>query len=274
MKTKIKKGFTLAETLITLTILGVVATVVIPNIIKNYQKRMTITRLKMAYSMLDNMTQQSMIENGYPPSGVAFTQDLFNNYFGKYLYISKVCGMTGTKGCFKLNSNGRDTYYSLDGTEMISNSAENYYKVVLKNGMSLGVTSQASTAYAYRFLIDINGPNRGDSKLGQDMFQFTYYSKAAITSASLTGTAYNNYTACPNAGIFIGSYSPANAGKSCQATRNLLKGLCSEGGSTSYGSDAAKNKIFPNGAGCAGLIIKDGWKISDDYPWDEARKKP
>ena len=50
-------AFTLAETLVTLTILGLVAMVLIPSIMKNYQKRLTITRLKMAYSMLDNMTQ-------------------------------------------------------------------------------------------------------------------------------------------------------------------------------------------------------------------------
>ena len=28
-----------------------------------------------------------------------------------------------------------------------------------------------------------------------------------------------------------------------------------------------------NGMGCSGLIIKDGWKISSDYPWAYAHKK-
>ena len=139
--------------------------------------------------------------------------------------------------------------------------------------MSLGFTNQVSTAYAHRFYIDIDGPDRGDSKLGKDMFMFSYYSPVAITSSSLTGTAYLNYTACPDTGLFIGSYAPVNAGKTCSASRDFLKGLCSSGGSTSYGSDAAKNKVFPNGSGCSGLIIKDGWKISSDYPWAYAHKK-
>jgi prepilin-type N-terminal cleavage/methylation domain-containing protein len=33
-----KKGFTLAEVLITLAIIGVVAALTIPNVVKNYQK--------------------------------------------------------------------------------------------------------------------------------------------------------------------------------------------------------------------------------------------
>ena len=46
MKNKNRKGFTLAETLITLSILGVVAVVMVPSIIRNYQKRITVTKLQ------------------------------------------------------------------------------------------------------------------------------------------------------------------------------------------------------------------------------------
>jgi prepilin-type N-terminal cleavage/methylation domain-containing protein len=46
----IKKGFTLAEVLITLGIVGVVATITLPSVIKNYQKRQTVTQLKKAYT--------------------------------------------------------------------------------------------------------------------------------------------------------------------------------------------------------------------------------
>ena len=46
-------GFTLAEVLITLSILGVVAAISIPNIIQQYQKRVTVTKLQKVYSELN-----------------------------------------------------------------------------------------------------------------------------------------------------------------------------------------------------------------------------
>ncbi len=43
---KLKFGFTLAEVLITVGIIGVVSAITIPMLVTNYQKRLTITRLK------------------------------------------------------------------------------------------------------------------------------------------------------------------------------------------------------------------------------------
>ena len=50
-----KNSFTLSETLITIVILGIIAVVVVPSIINNYQKRLTITKLKKAYSQLETI---------------------------------------------------------------------------------------------------------------------------------------------------------------------------------------------------------------------------
>ena len=38
-------SFTLAEVLITLSILGIVAAVTVPSIVRNYQKKITVTKL-------------------------------------------------------------------------------------------------------------------------------------------------------------------------------------------------------------------------------------
>ncbi len=58
-----KLGFTLAEILITLGIIGVVAAVTIPMLISNYQKRSTETQLKKAYSLLVNASRQAIADD-------------------------------------------------------------------------------------------------------------------------------------------------------------------------------------------------------------------
>ena len=57
-------AFTLAEVLITLGIIGVVAAMTIPNLMTAYQKQQTEARLKQAYSVLTNAVRLSESENG------------------------------------------------------------------------------------------------------------------------------------------------------------------------------------------------------------------
>ena len=45
-----KKGFTLAEVLITLGVIGVVAAMTIPTMITNYEKKQTAIEVKKAYT--------------------------------------------------------------------------------------------------------------------------------------------------------------------------------------------------------------------------------
>ena len=67
---KIKKpkqwsnAFTLAEVLITLGIIGVVAAVTIPTLIQNYRKHVVETRLEKFYSMINQAIQMSETVNG------------------------------------------------------------------------------------------------------------------------------------------------------------------------------------------------------------------
>ena len=63
-----KRGFTLAEVLITLGIIGIVAALTIPTLISKYQERVTITRLKESYSMLAQAYQFAVNKNGSPTS--------------------------------------------------------------------------------------------------------------------------------------------------------------------------------------------------------------
>ena len=59
------RGFTLAEVLITLGIIGVVAAMTIPTLISNYQERVLVQSAKKAYAQLTNAVGLARAEKGY-----------------------------------------------------------------------------------------------------------------------------------------------------------------------------------------------------------------
>ena len=59
-----KAAFTLAEALITLAIIGVVAAITIPNVVAKYQKKQVAIQLKKTFSDLENAIRLSEIDNG------------------------------------------------------------------------------------------------------------------------------------------------------------------------------------------------------------------
>ena len=59
-----KKGFTLAEVLITLGIIGIVAAMTMPTLVANYKKKVTVTRLQKFYSTINQSLKLSETVNG------------------------------------------------------------------------------------------------------------------------------------------------------------------------------------------------------------------
>lgn len=187
-KSTAKSGFTLAEVLITLGIIGVVAAMVIPTLMNSTQSKETITSLKKVYSTLSNAYTLAQQENGSPDNW-----DLTNHpenlvgYMAPYLNITKNCGLGGG-GCFPSGTN----YRGLDGstwTDFDSNSS--LYKFQLADGttftgnvlsgtcsMDGGTSTQLHNNVCGGFDVDINGfkkPNQG----GKDTFAF-YVTKTGI----------------------------------------------------------------------------------------------
>ena len=62
-----KKGFTLAEVLITLAIIGVIAALTIPGVIVNTQQSEYKTGLKKAVSVLNSAIQANIANEGETP---------------------------------------------------------------------------------------------------------------------------------------------------------------------------------------------------------------
>lgn len=61
-----KSAFTLAEVLITLGIIGVVAAMTIPTLLAKYQEKQTVTKLKQTYSILSQAIRSVQEDVGTP----------------------------------------------------------------------------------------------------------------------------------------------------------------------------------------------------------------
>ena len=87
---KNKQGFTLAEVLITLGIIGVVAALTLPVLISNYRKSIVETRLKRVSSVLSNVMQFAVNDNGESKNWETVNSKIFiERYLIPYLPGSK-----------------------------------------------------------------------------------------------------------------------------------------------------------------------------------------
>jgi len=84
-------AMTIGELLVTMTIIGVIAILVLPSFIKDYQKKVYVTRLKKVYEMLDNAVNQASNDNNvsyfgqtpYASGAKADAQAFIDKYFKK-----------------------------------------------------------------------------------------------------------------------------------------------------------------------------------------------
>lgn len=165
---KSKKGFTLAEVLITLSIIGVVAALTIPTIAKKHEKQQWIAGYKEAFSIISQATNMVASDNGGDISDAwdfDSTAAMYNT-FRPYLKVSKKCEDESVAGkCFPSKAG--------DLNEQISDVSPYYrgYGVALTNGMTFVFYSNIS-AYGKTAMItvDTNG-QKGPNQTGKDIHE-------------------------------------------------------------------------------------------------------
>ena len=93
-------GFTLAEVLITLGVIGVVAAMTMPTVIQKQQKKQTAVRLQKFYNVMSNAFTRYYADEGIMPENFQFDDniirnpqnynDWFKNNIGKFIVYTKV----------------------------------------------------------------------------------------------------------------------------------------------------------------------------------------
>ena len=154
-------AFTLAEILITLGIIGVVAAMTMPSLIQNYQEKATVTRVKKVYNVLSTALQSAYFENGkYNENGnVNDIGQTFYEYISPYLKFQKYCGTE--KGCWP-----DVTIKHLHGENWANlDSYQNYIKAILADGTLFQFYRNGEIR------VDVNG-FKGPNTVGRDIFYF------------------------------------------------------------------------------------------------------
>ncbi len=97
-------AFTLAEVLITLGIIGVVAALTMPSLIQNHRRQVVETGLKKFYSTINQAIKMAEIDNGDKIYWTASdTDDFFNKYLKNYLsYLKYENKRVGTSNDWRL----------------------------------------------------------------------------------------------------------------------------------------------------------------------------
>ena len=84
-------GFTLAEVLITLGIIGIIAAMTIPNLVKKWEERAIISKYKKMYSTLANAYYMAVADNGNPEHWALSDRASLLKIFEPYLNVTERC---------------------------------------------------------------------------------------------------------------------------------------------------------------------------------------
>ena len=163
-----KYGFTLAEVLITLGIIGVVAAMTMPTLINRTQNKQLETAFKKAYSVQSQAllyTKQSLgVENlnlsfaDYDAANKVYPHKMeFQNEYYKQL---KVAGQCKYDKPVRNYSNTADAYIDLGNHNPDRQLPDGSCCSVNINGMVINIT------------VDINGAKKGPNRVGHDIFVF------------------------------------------------------------------------------------------------------
>ena len=191
-----KKGFTLAEVLITLGIIGVVAAMTLPALVTNKQAKELQVGLKKGYSLISQVFQMMTYGEGQAITPKEYSTHTFAPAFDKYLVAAKACP---SSQCLIIrldevdeegNSLGYDfaDYKTYNKKANIEGSLFDNGQFLLRNGMTIYIENEASIYLS----LDVNGMYKGPNRWGHHLFTFQIMNNGKLLPMGADGTAYKD----------------------------------------------------------------------------------
>ena len=229
---KKKAAFTLAEVLITLGIIGVVAAMTIPGMIVKHQKQVFVTRMKQTYSIVSNAMMSSVAEYGEP-----------NNW--------------GVFGSF----DATDPNYAQNQSDNMKMLATRYFKPYLK------VIDEEGQTFQYTLFLS-NGVSLTfypDGNFNDDKSEFITDRAFIIASLNHNAKTFADSSRDYSRKDFLMQIDSGTTGYRITGFNGRNKTRDDYIYDEKYGCNSGVEKhrrLY-----CGALLIHDGWQLKDDYPW-------
>ena len=225
-----KQGFTLAEVLVTLGIIGVVAALTTPALIQNVGNAKVGPKLQKAVATFETASEMMLTDqNANSLLGVATTSANLGKELGGYMKIVNNNSQTiankkydGTGSVVDQNHWQATRFDSDDGLVY-------YIHLSTKVSPHSDYADIPNNQLIGDIWVDINGPD-GPNRFGKDLFKFALYNDGTLRPWG--GKGYLRHI--PSSGVTTWSSS---------------------------GSDACNKTHVGNGGACAGSIFDNGMKI-------------
>ena len=160
--TPARGAFTLAEVLITLGIIGIVAAITLPNLIANYQKKVYVTRLKKAVNITQNACK------------MALADDEVSDFSDTRLFKAFASDATSEDNTILKNYFNTDSFGKVHGGTNYSGSmtdVEGHIYLLLNDGTNFYLLSHTDLSIL-DVIIDVNGYKKLPNIEGRDIFRF------------------------------------------------------------------------------------------------------
>lgn len=203
------KAFTLAEVLITVGIIGIVAALTLPALITNIKQQGYVSSLRETAALLSQAGVNILQKNGESFVPVCTSDQAFADALSSELSVIKTCASNQDIGeCWHSGLN----YKQLNGNLAVTNSctstscynADSTYRLVLKNGVLLALKTRPTPSAGWAgdsgifpnnaigfISVDING-FKEPNQIGRDIFYFLMVEKYGIYPAGTPGSHYSN----------------------------------------------------------------------------------
>ncbi len=182
-------GFTLAEVLITLGIIGVVAVMTIPNLVATHKAKRLRSQFLKSYSTIQQVFKRMEADDvSLDPS--TYPTGTFYKTFGQYLQAARYCYRNASDAqCFSGSSSGKQ-YKSFDGKSTVAYNWFDDGQIALQDGTLIMFENYTSVRQLW-VSVDLNGFNNPPNRWGYDLFTFEFLDGELRTMGDIQ-TKYND----------------------------------------------------------------------------------
>ena len=189
-----KSGFTLAEVLITLGIIAVVAAMTLPTLLNNSQNRQLEAGLKKNYSVIQQALDMYQADNGYRlKSHDNIGNDMLKKAIMPYLSVLKDCGYgLEPSACVQSDQSGASVhpnpYRNYSNSRVVDNSKFDDGQLILTDGSMLFFENVGADLLLIH--VDVNGYGKNPNRWGFDLFTFQIMDDGKLLPGGANGTHF------------------------------------------------------------------------------------